>query len=150
MKKNKSNYLEFKGYEVIKINMSKISKPEKENDNNIGFMFKIIPNNKNNFNKANIIQGVKINATEEFPYEIEVVLKGNFELENCETDEEKMKFIITNASAILFPYIRATVSLISSQLEYEKILLPVINFSKIFEKADLESLLMEHTQFKDF
>ena len=79
-----------------------------------------------------------------------MVLKGNFELENCETDEEKMKFIITNASAILFPYIRATVSLISSQLEYEKILLPVINFSKIFEKADLESLLMEHTQFEDF
>ncbi|MBP2028987.1 preprotein translocase subunit SecB [Acetoanaerobium pronyense] len=150
MKENKSIYLDFKGYEVIKLNMNKISKPEKEHDNNIGFTFRIIPNNKKDFTKTNIIQGVKINATEEFPYEIEVVLKGNFELGNCETDEEKMKFIITNASAILFPYIRASVSLISSQLEYEKILLPVINFSKIFEKTDLESLLMEHTQFEDF
>lgn len=150
MNRSKSIYLSFRGYEVIKLNMNKVEIEDKDNDDNIGFMFKIVPNNKKKFSKVNIFQGVKIEASEDFPYEIEVVLKGNFELGDCSTDDEKINFLITNASAILFPYLRSTISLLSSQLEYEKIFLPVINFSKIFEDADYDTLIIEHTQFEEF
>ena len=150
MKTNKSTYLGFKGYEVINMNMNKVTETDNSEADRIGFMFKIIPNDKKILSKVNIIQGVKISASKNFPYEIEVVIKGNFELGNNSTYEEKVHLLMTNASAILFPYLRATVSLLSSQLEFEKILLPVINFSTIFQTTDTDTLLIEPTQFEDF
>lgn len=150
MKNSESRYLSFKGYEVIKLNMNKVGFAENKTDDNIGFLFKIVPNDKKSFSKVNILQGVKINPTEDFPYEIEVVIKGNFELGDCSSTEDKIQFLVANASAILFPYLRATTSLLSSQLEYEKIILPVINFTKIFDGTDLDSLLLEYTQFEEF
>ena len=150
MKNSKSIYLNFDSYEVIKLNMNKVTEMENDNDDNIGFLFKIIPNDKNKFNKANIMQGVKISASSGFPYEIEVVIKGNFALGEDSPYDEKIHFLKTNASAILFPYLRATVSLLSSQLEYEKILLPVMNFTKIFEDVELDSLIIEPNQFENF
>ena len=150
MNTSKSIYLEFEGYEVLKLNLNKATEIGNNADDNIGFLFKIIPNDKKKFNKANIFQGVKIGASNNFPFEIEVVLKGNFKLGEDSTYEEKIHFLKTNASAILFPYLRATVSLISSQLAYEKILLPVMNFIKIFEDVDIDTLILEPNQFEDF
>jgi preprotein translocase subunit SecB len=150
MENNKSKDLRFRGYEVIKMNVNKVYDIDHSVKENIGFMFKIIPKDKTEFQKVNIIQGVKINATENYPFEIEVVLKGNFEIGDNLEYKDKLQLLLTNASAILFPYLRATVSLISSQLDYEKILLPVINFTKIFRKADLEKLILEPSQFEDF
>lgn len=150
MKNSESVYLSFKGYEVIKVSMNKVDVEHIINDDNIGFVFKIVPDKKKSYSRVNIIQGVKISPTQDFPYEIEVILKGNFELSSNETDEKNIEFLITNASAILFPYLRSTVSLLSSQLEYEKIILPVVNFSLIFKDLNINSLILDHNKFESF
>lgn len=141
--------LKFDGYEVKRIILDKENKIS--NDcNNIGFLFKIVPNAEKNFNKINIIEGVLIKPSKEFDYKLEVIIKGNFRILNCESDDEKYKYILSNAAAILFPYLRATVSIISSQLEYENIVLPVTNFHKLFKNQKLEELLLDVDQYEDF
>ncbi len=150
MEKNESTFLSFKGYEIVKLNMTKVKNDMSKSADNIGFLYKIIPNKKDKtYDKVNVIQGVRIGSSQEFPYDLEVVLKGNFKLES-DSNNSKIELIKTNASAILFPYLRATVSLLTSQLEYEKIILPVMNFTKVLDKADIKDLFVDHTEFEDF
>lgn len=40
-----------------------------------------------------------------------------------------------NAPAIMFPYVRAQLTLLTAQPETEPIVLPVVNFQKIYEKS---------------
>jgi len=151
MKNTESIYLSFRGYEIIKVSMEKNKVNETDTSNNIGFMYKIIPNKEGeSYDKVNIIQGAKIEASHDFPYDLEVVLKGNFEFGNDSNNSSKADLIKTNASAILFPYLRATVSLLTSQLDYEKVILPVMNFSNILEGIDISDLYLNYTEFEDF
>ena len=40
--------------------------------------------------------------------------------------------------------------MVSSQLEYENITLPVMNFYTIFEDQNSEDLFLDHTHFEEF
>src|SRR6056297_436936 len=107
--------LEFDGYEIEKISLNK-SKELSDNKKGIGFLFKMVPDKEKDFEKVNVIEGVIIEPSEEFGYKLEVVIRGNFRISNCGDDKDKYKFLLTNASAILFPYLRAVVSMVSSQI----------------------------------
>lgn len=149
--KNESIHLKFPNYEIVKMTLIKVkNREERVEENNIGLMFKIVPNRNLNFDKVNIIQGVQVKASEEFPFDLEVVLKGNFELSNCSSDEEKIDFLIINASAILYPYLRATVTLLTSQLEFEKIVLPVMNFMNVIGDIPKTELILDQSFYENF
>lgn len=142
--------LKFTGYEITKLKLIKTSSQNIQESHNIGIAYKIIPNRNENFSKVNVIQGIRMEASDEFPYELEIVIKGNFELKNCSNDDDKLNFVIVNASAILFPYLRSTVTLLTSQLDYEKIILPVMNFHNVIDGIPKDELVLDCSLFEEF
>ena len=56
----------------------------------------------------------------------------------CEIDDNHPQrdiMLKVNAPAIMFPYVRAQLTLLTAQPETEPIVLPVVNFQKIYEKS---------------
>jgi len=143
----KSDILKFTGYTIEKILLEKSENSKNENGFNI--LYKIIPNNEK-FEKNNVLMGVLIKNSLDFPYNLEVIIRGNFVIDGKSTVDKKKKLLTINSSAILFPYIRSLISLISSQTDFNKILLPTFNFMNILEKIDEKDIFLEEKYFKDF
>ncbi len=57
-------------------------------------------------------------------------IEGKFEFDKDLTDSEKESFFKINAPAILFPYVRAYISTLTSLSGINPIILPTINLSK--------------------
>jgi len=62
---------------------------------------------------------------------VTVRCKGTFKFENVTTIEEIPNFFYQNSIAILFPYVRAYVSLITTQANVPGIILPTLNLSDL-------------------
>lgn len=73
---------------------------------------------------------------EELPFSLEVVVKGVFLLKGIENQKERIK---VNAAAILFPYMRTTVSMLMSLANIEPLFLPAMNVTRIFEEQEKQS-----------
>ena len=145
---NESLVIKFAGYDVTKLVVIKSNDfVATEEEGNVSFLYKIAVNDE--ICKANVIIGVKIDAVDDFPYNIELILKGNFVLLECKEDDLD-NYLMMNASAIMYPYLRATLSTITSQLESEKIILPTLNFISVFENTDREALFLNSNAFEDF
>ena len=149
--KCESLQLNFEGYEVIKANLEKIKDVDKlDNESNIGFLIKIIPNKNKNFDKVNIILGIQIQPSIDFNYKVETIVKGNFMLSNCKSDEERMQYVLVNCSAILFPYVRSYISMFTSQLSCEQLVLPIMNLYETIDSIPIGELLIDASQFEQF
>lgn len=80
--------------------------------------------------KDNIMQvglGVKVfeNATKNnYPFEINIEIQGFFSSEDEDFD---VKAVLPNALAILYPYLRSTVTTISANANVQPLVLPTIN-----------------------
>jgi len=143
--------LNFDGYEVVKATLVKIKKTENlVEESDIGFLMKIIPNKNNNFDQVNVILGIQIEPSINFNYNVETIVKGNFKLSNCKNDEERMKYVLVNCSAILYPYVRSYISLITSQLAYEPLILPVMNIHEAIISIPIEDLVNDAASFEKF
>ena len=57
-----------------------------------------------------------------------------------ETDPNKDRMLKENAAAILFPYIRSELTLITAQPETDTLVLPVINISAMLKKAEMKTV----------
>ncbi|MBN2695345.1 hypothetical protein JXR93_11855 [bacterium] len=57
---------------------------------------------------------------------------------------------MVNSSAILFPYIRALISLVTYQTDSNKILLPIFNFSNILNNLDENEIFLSSKDFIEF
>ena len=148
---NESLQLNFDGYEVIKANLVKVKEVESlDEESDIGFLIKIIPNKKKNYNQVNIILGIQIQPSSSFNYNVETIIKGNFNLSNCKDDNERMKYVLINCSAILFPYVRSYISMLTSQLSCEQLILPVMNIYEAVEAVPIEELVNDSTLFEEF
>jgi len=66
----------------------------------------------------------------------QVRCKGLFKFENVQTFEEVPEFFYRNAIAILFPYVRAYLSTVTTQANVPGIILPTLNLSGL--EADLK------------
>lgn len=68
-------------------------------------------------------------------YTMEISLSGFFSIEETETLTEEVKntLIEKNSIAILMPYLRSEVSLLTSQPDTEPIVLPVFNINNMFQ-----------------
>ncbi|MDP3441814.1 MAG: protein-export chaperone SecB [Ignavibacteria bacterium] len=73
---------------------------------------------------------------------ISVRCKGTFKFDNVSKLEEVPDFFYRNSVAILFPYVRAYVSLVTTQANVPGIILPTLNLS------DLEDTLRKNTTQK--
>lgn len=71
-------------------------------------------------------------AVKEKEYTVTVKLSGYFEIEETEPDRETI--LNENAVAILFPYLRAELTLITSQPEVEPLVLPAVNINAMMKQ----------------
>ena len=62
---------------------------------------------------------------------ISVQCKGAFKFENVTTLEEIPDYFYRNCIAILFPYVRAYVSLVTTQANVPGVILPTLNLSNL-------------------
>ena len=78
------------------------------------------------------------------PFQMEVEIRGIFSLSLGEfSDVEELKNILSsNAIAILYPYLRSTVSTLTSLMNnFPTYTLPVINFAETLKENDLVSYI---------
>ncbi len=75
-------------------------------------------------------------TTEEDAASLEVVVSGIFEFNAELTDEQKQIIVTKNTMAILFPYLRAQVTLITAQPDMEPVVLPAININALLQNIE--------------
>lgn len=79
---------------------------------------------------------LSIKAVREKEYEATVTISGY-----CGISEDvpfKDRILNENAIAILFPYVRAELTLLTAQPETETLMIPVVNINAMFKQAETE------------
>jgi len=67
---------------------------------------------------------------------LEIVVSGLFEFNADLTDGQKEVIITKNTMAILFPYLRAQVTLMTSQPDVDPVVLPAININALLQNLE--------------
>lgn len=77
-----------------------------------------------------------LNGTKQDEYNIVISLSGFFKIEGQEDLEDKMvqDLINKNAVAILMPYLRSELTLLTAQPDTDSVVLPPFNINKMLEK----------------
>lgn len=78
-----------------------------------------------------------LNAEKKEEYDFLISLSGFFSIEKDTelTENQRMNLINKNAVAILMPYLRSEVSLLTAQPETECVVLPPFNINKMLDKS---------------
>ena len=86
---------------------------------------------ENNIYKVTLV----LNGTKQDEYNIVISLSGFFEVESQEKSDNKMvqDLINKNAVAILMPYLRSELTLLTAQPDTDSVVLPPFNINKMFE-----------------
>ncbi len=71
------------------------------------------------------------NLEREIPFYLDVQISGIFDVENWE-DPQTQKFIVANASQILYPYLRSLVTMLTANAHVPPYHLPIANTEAIF------------------
>lgn len=71
------------------------------------------------------------NEKNDMPFSMEIDIEGLFHLENWEQPEQ-LPIITSNAIAILFPYLRSLVSMVTANANISPYVLPVMNITALF------------------
>lgn len=103
-----------------------------KNDEEFKYEIQIqIGSSKNNVYRVTLI----LNGTKQDEYSIVISLSGFFEVEvQEEVDNILIKDLINrNAVAILMPYLRSELTLLTAQPDTDSVVLPVFNINKMFE-----------------
>ena len=72
------------------------------------------------------------NEKNDMPFSIEIDIEGLFHLENWE-HPDNLQIITSNAIAILFPYLRSLVSMVTANANISPYVLPVMNITALFD-----------------
>jgi preprotein translocase subunit SecB len=124
---NKSDF-RFIGYKILK---TEINLPR--NDVNVEEVnININPSGKLHENRFDLILIVNISDTNK-NISIEIEAIGYFEFKNKIQKDSLPAYFTVNAPALLFPYIRAYISLISSLSGTDPIILPTLNLTSLKE-----------------
>ncbi|MCB0514466.1 MAG: protein-export chaperone SecB [Chitinophagales bacterium] len=114
-------------YQFDKVNID--LEYQKTNELNLAFETKgVFIKNTKNFELIFIVQVENDNEPNPF---IKIRCKGLFKFENINLFEEIPDFFYRNAIAILFPYVRAYLSLVTTQANVPGIILPTMNLSNL-------------------
>lgn len=98
-----------------------------KNENEIEFNLQITINTKTNEDIYKVT--LTLIGNKEKEYSMEIILSGYFSFDNNEelTGEDKKTLINQNAVAIIMPYLRSQVSLLTAQPEVDCVVLPPFN-----------------------
>lgn len=77
-----------------------------------------------------VVLGIEINSSEK--YKIKLELAGFFKIDGEENMAQDLLEI--NTLAILFPYLRSQLTLLTSQPGFEPVMLPVMNINALFRE----------------
>ena len=79
---------------------------------------------------------LSLNGNKEKEYTLEIILSGYFSFDDNEKTDEKLKraMINQNAVAIIMPYLRSQVSLVTAQPEVDCVILPPFNIIKMMSE----------------
>lgn len=114
-------------YQFDKVNIDLENQQTEELD--LGFQTKgIFINESNNFELIFIVNVKNQNETDPF---VSIRCKGLFKFDNISSFEEIPDFFYRNSIAILFPYVRAYLSLVTTQANVQGIILPTLNLSNL-------------------
>lgn len=67
------------------------------------------------------------------PFKIDIAIAGQFRIE-CEDKELKKQLVEKNTLAILFPYLRSTLSSLTMLANIPPLIMPLFDFTKVFEE----------------
>ncbi|MFA6866752.1 MAG: protein-export chaperone SecB [Clostridia bacterium] len=86
-------------------------------------------------NNAIVSLSIKINKTKgNAPFSINIEVEGRFELDNWE-NPDLIQLMEDNTIAILFPYLRSLVTMVTSNTSStQPYILPIINITALFKK----------------
>lgn len=82
-----------------------------------------------------------LNGTKQDEYDIVISLSGFFQVEGQERSEDKtvQDLMNKNAVAILMPYLRSELTLLTAQPDTDSVVLPPFNINKMFENGNIKS-----------
>lgn len=131
--------LQFQGYKVNKL----FFEENEENTNCTTSEYNVCPQFMNEIiqieeNTFEVILGCRILPTEEspFPFSAEVVLTGRFSIDSTNKDKETL--LNENSIAILFPYLRSTMSMLVLNSNHKPLILPTLNIVEVLKQAKSE------------
>ena len=94
---------------------------------------------KKNDNSSDVILQCKIEWNEKT--KLDVSIKGIFSVVGDNKDVNHI-LLTRNSCAIMFPYLRSQITLLTSQLNFEPIVLPIININSLLDDLEKEEKLI--------
>lgn len=143
----------FYGYRVEHISyvrMKKYNSEEELLDLFPEFMVNLIFNELDP-QKCNMVIGVRIGyQNEKTPFKSEVILRGFYDIdEKVSNKEDLIKLFLVNGSAILFPYLRSTLTDITSKSDHDPIILPTFNFNTIINDINPDDIIADSSEYEE-
>lgn len=120
--------ISFQAYRIEKFNYSKRESGEEDEDNK--FQVGVQPGFDEEKKQAIITVNVKFINND---VDIDIMVNGYFELQDGKTDNFT-KYLVINGTAILFPYIRSMISMLTSLDNENAILIPTINTNSLWHE----------------
>ena len=102
-----------------------------KNENELKFRLQVqIGKNRTSAYKVTLV----LEGDKKDEYELQISLTGFFEIQNSDelSDSTVQALIEKNAVAILMPYLRSEVTLLTAQPETDSVVLPTFNINKLF------------------
>jgi len=81
---------------------------------------------------CNLILEVASSEQEPFPIDILIDFKGIFQFNPGDNEDEISEFLKTEAVQLLFPYLRSTVTNLTTTAMLPPIILPIVDINKLF------------------
>lgn len=137
MKNNPEPYIKLDGYEIKDLSYTKNEKNLEAYKSNFEFIPKVALTKDKKNAKITINAKLKENGENNMNSRaVSVVIEGFFTISDEIKDQEEVlaQTLIVNGTAILFPYIRSMVSMISGLDSAQTIVLPTINTTDLFGK----------------
>lgn len=131
----KANVLHFLGYTVDELTFNLKPADTVDTEKSIELLPKLSRKiEKTNDENYSISIGVTLDQ-EDLPFTAQVSMTGRFLLQGIKNPEQTMK---VNAAAILYPYVRAAISMLTTLANVSPVVLPPVNFVKLFEESAKE------------
>lgn len=130
-----ANVLHFLGYTVDELTFKLKPTDTVDTEKSIELLPKLSRKiEKTNDENYSISIGVTLDQ-EDLPFTAQVSMTGRFLLQGIKNPEQTMK---VNAAAILYPYVRAAISMLTTLANVPPVVLPPVNFVKLFEESAKE------------
>lgn len=130
-----ANVLHFLGYTVDELTFKLKPVDTVDTEKSIELLPKLSRKiEKTNDENYSISIGVTLDQ-EDLPFTAQVSMTGRFLLQGIKNPEQTMK---VNAAAILYPYVRAAISMLTTLANVPPVVLPPVNFVKLFEESAKE------------